>query len=217
MLDFNKKSSTGMLTTALRPAGIHGERDTTLTYKLIEHATKSSHMVLTMQLGENNNLFDFTYAGNIAYAHLLAAQLLLATHDRASTGGAAPLDYERVDGEAFNITNDSPVYFWDMARAIWSLMDRIVEPKEVWALSEGLLTVVGGLLEAGFAIFTGGKKKPRLTRREVRYSCMTRFFSCEKAKMALGYLPLVPLEESVARSVGYYVERDQGIRAKKVT
>ena len=45
------------------------------------------------QLGPNDNLFDFTYVGNIAHAHLLAAVVLLAT----STMNITPLDNEKVE------------------------------------------------------------------------------------------------------------------------
>ncbi|EEP76539.1 conserved hypothetical protein [Uncinocarpus reesii 1704] len=212
VLDFNGTSPSGMLTVAIRPAGIYGERDTTLTFKMVEHAAKSSQRILNFQLGDNNNLFDFTYVGNIAYSHMLAAELLLETQKRTEAGGAAPLDYERVDGEAFTITNDSPVYFWDMARSIWALMDRYVEPHQVFELGEGTLTVVGGILETVFGLFG---KRPRLTRREVRYSCMTRYYSCNKAKLRLKYRPIVPLDEGVARSVAYVLEKDINLRAKK--
>ncbi|KAF3481890.1 sterol-4-alpha-carboxylate 3-dehydrogenase [Arthroderma uncinatum] len=212
VLKYNGASPSGMLTVAIRPAGIHGERDTTLTKKLVEHGSKASPLVLSFQLGDNDNLFDFTYVGNIAYAHMLAAQLLLATKKRAEAKATPPLDHERVDGEAFNITNDSPVYFWDMARSIWALMDRYVEPSQVWVLPEGALTVIGGILETVFGLFG---KKPRLTRREVRYSCMTRYFSCDKAKRRLGYVPYVPLDEGVARSVGFMLEQTKNVEAKK--
>lgn len=201
-----------MLTTSIRPAGIHGEGDTTLTYKLLEHASKSSPTVLRFQLGENENLFDFTYAGNIAFAHMLAAHLLIASKDRIDAGGAPPLEHERVDGEAFNITNDTPVYFWDMTRAVWALTDRFIEPGQVWAMSEGTMSFVGAILESLFGLVG---KKPRLTRREVRYTCMTRYFSCDKAKNRLGYIPAVPLDEGVARSVGFYIRKDRGVQAKK--
>lgn len=212
VLKYNGTSPSGMLTVAIRPAGIHGERDTTLTKKLVEHGSKASPLVLSFQLGDNDNLFDFTYVGNIAYAHMLAAELLLATMKRIETKAVLPLDHERVDGEAFNITNDSPVYFWDMARSIWALMDRYVEPEQAWVLPEGALTVIGGILETVFGLFG---KKPRLTRREVRYSCMTRYFSCDKAKRRLGYVPYVPLDEGVARSVGFMLEQNKNIEAKK--
>lgn len=201
-----------MLTTALRPAGIHGERDTSLTKKMVEHATHASPTIISLQIGENNNLFDFTYAGNIAYAHMLAAELLLATHKRVEAGYPSPLDYERVDGEAFNITNDSPIYFWDMARAIWALTGRVVEPHQVWELPEGVLSTIGALLEGIYGIFG---KKPPLTRREARYSCMSRYFSCDKARMRLRYEPIVDLDEGARRSVGYFVEMDRGVMLKK--
>lgn len=159
-----------------------------------------------MQLGDNNNLFDFTYVGNIAYAHNLAAFRLLATSVRYQSGQAPPLDHERIDGEAFNITNDSPVYFWDMTRAAWALTGKIVEPHEVWELPETLLSLIGGVAESVMGLFG---KTPRLTRRMVRYSCMTRYYSCKKAKLRLAYSPVVPVDEGLARAVGYVVEKQR--------
>lgn len=190
-----------MLTCAIRPAGIVGEKDTTVSYKMLEHGRDASDLALRFQLGDNNNLFDFTYVGNIAYGHTLGAISLLATAARYEAGQTAPLDHERVDGEAFNITNDQPLYFWDFAHALWALMDRPIEPSEVWALPEGFLQVIGGIAEGVFALLG---KTPRLTRRAVRYSCMTRYYSCQKAKQRLGYLPIVDMQEAVARTVSFW-------------
>lgn len=201
-----------MLTAAIRPAGIHGEKDTTVTHKILEHGSQASDRVLRMQLGENDNLFDFTYVGNVVYGHLLAGHRLLASYDHIAAGKGGPLDYERVDGEAFNITNDSPVYFWDVTRAMWALIDRIVEPHQVWALPEGLLETVGGLAETVMGLFG---KTPRLTARTVRYSCMTRYYSTEKAKRRLAYAPVVPLDEGIARAVGFIVAQQKSDAAKK--
>ncbi|KAL2009440.1 hypothetical protein VTN00DRAFT_5247 [Thermoascus crustaceus] len=212
VLRYNLTSPTGMLTCAIRPAGIYGEKDTSFTFKVLEHASKASPSTLRMQLGENNNLFDFTYVGNVCYVHMLAAELLLATHKRYESGMAAPLDHERVDGEAFNVTNDSPVYFWDMTRAAWALAGKVVEPHQVWELPEGLLGVVGGIAEAVLGLFG---KTPRLTRRMVRYSCMTRYYSAQKAKRRLGYTPIVPVDEGLARAVGYVVGKEQQEKGKK--
>ncbi|PGH14657.1 hypothetical protein AJ80_05838 [Polytolypa hystricis UAMH7299] len=212
VLKYNDPSPNGMLTAAIRPAGIFGERDATITFKFIEHCTQSSPRVLRMQLGDNDNLFDFTYVGNIAYSHMLAAERLLASHNRYKAGNAAPLSHERVDGEAFNITNDSPVYFWDMPHAIWALTNRFVEPNQVYALPEGILSSVGWILEGAFGLFG---KRPRLTRQAVRYSCMTRYYSCNKAKSRLLYVPVVDLDEGVKRAVRYVLEKDQAVLAKK--
>lgn len=201
-----------MVTCAIRPAGIHGEKDTTVTHKIVEHGSQASSTVLKMQLGENDNLFDFTYVGNVAYAHMLAGNLLLATYDRYESNQGGPLDHERVDGEAFNITNNSPVYFWDVTRAMWALIGKVVEPDQVWALPEGLLGPIGGLAETILGLFG---KTPRLTRRVVRYSCMTRYFSIDKARYRLTYEPVVPVDEGIARAVGYVVETQRQNASKK--
>lgn len=212
ILKYNRASPSGMLTCSVRPAGIYGEKDTTFTFKILEHASKASPTVLRLQLGNNNNLFDFTYVGNVAYVHMLAAKALLATYQRYEAGMGAVLDNERVDGEAFNVTNDNPVYFWDMTRAAWALAGKVVEPQEVWELPEGILGVVGGIAETVLGLFG---KKPRLTRQTVRYSCMTRYYSCDKAKRRLGYKPIVPVDEGLARAVGYIVERERLEAEKK--
>ncbi|KAI0074033.1 C-3 sterol dehydrogenase [Panus rudis PR-1116 ss-1] len=63
----------GLLTVALRPAGIFGPGDRQLMTGLMEvYASNRTHF----QIGDNNNLFDWTYVGNVAHAHLLAADKL---------------------------------------------------------------------------------------------------------------------------------------------
>ncbi|KAF9013480.1 hypothetical protein BDQ17DRAFT_1537136 [Cyathus striatus] len=54
----------GLLTVALRPAGIFGS--------LPVYESGQTHY----QIGDNTNLFDWTYVGNVAHAHLLAADKL---------------------------------------------------------------------------------------------------------------------------------------------
>ena len=212
VLKYNGTSPSSMLTCAVRPAGIFGEKDTTITKKLLEHSASASNLVLRMQLGNNDNLFDFTYVGNIAVGHTLAAKGLLMTYDRQEKSLGAPLDHERVDGEAFNITNDSPVYFWDMSRAISAMIGKIVEPNQVITLPESLLGPIGFLAETILGIFG---KTPRLTRRTVRYSCMTRYYSPNKAKLRLGYDPPIAVDEGVARAVGYVLASEKLVGEKK--
>ncbi|KAF5360526.1 hypothetical protein D9756_004748 [Leucocoprinus leucothites] len=71
VLEANGKG--GLLTVALRPAGIFGPGDRqvmTGLYKVYEE--NKTHF----QIGDNTNLFDWTYVGNVAKAHLLAADKL---------------------------------------------------------------------------------------------------------------------------------------------
>lgn len=155
-----------------------------------------------VQVGENTNLFDFTYVENVAHAHLLAARALLVTH----AAKTAPLDYERVDGEAFLVTNDQPVYFWDMMRAIWRAAGSEKGTAHVWVLGRDLGLFLGFCSELFFALI---RQPPTFNRQRILYSCMTRYYDISKAKRRLGYKPLVGLSEGVRRTVRWTLEQEK--------
>ena len=155
-----------------------------------------------MQVGDNNNLFDVTYLENVAHGHLLAARALLLT----AASKTIPLDTERVDGEAFLITNDSPVYFWDLCRAVWAAAGSPLGTDHVWALPRGVGIALGFLSEMFFAII---RKPPTFNRQRIIYSCMTRYYDISKAKKRLGYKPLVSLDEGVKRSVQWTLDQEK--------
>jgi len=54
-------------------------------------------------------------------------------------------------------------------------------------------------MEWVFWIFRLGK--PNLTRQQVKYTCMTRFYNIDKAKERLGYRPIMGLDEGIRRGV----------------
>ncbi|EJC98847.1 C-3 sterol dehydrogenase [Fomitiporia mediterranea MF3/22] len=71
VLEANGKS--GLLTVALRPAGIYGPGDRQAMQGLMQvFYNRQTHF----QIGDNNNLFEWTYVTNVAKAHLLAADRL---------------------------------------------------------------------------------------------------------------------------------------------
>ena len=160
------------------------------------------------QVGENNNLFDFTYVENVAHGHLLALMALLHT----SKLSAIPLDSERVDGEAFFITNGQPVYFWDYARAIWHEAGDRLPLSSVWHLSAGLAYAIGSILEWTSWVL---RRKPNLTRDQVRYSTITKYHSIDKARKRLGYAPIVSLDEGIRRGVQSILEKKRAEGEKK--
>jgi len=180
-----------LLTAAIRPAGIIGEGDVMALYHMINLFRDGRHRV---QVGDNNNLFDFTYVENVAHAHLLAAQALLVTRDATT----APLDHERVDGEVFFVTNGEPVYFWDFCRTVWRHAGADDGNDSIWILPRGLGMVLASLSEAACALV---RRSPTLTRQRIVYSCMTRYYDISKARRRLGYKPLVELEEGIKRGV----------------
>ncbi|KAF2705130.1 hypothetical protein K504DRAFT_460907 [Pleomassaria siparia CBS 279.74] len=194
------------LTCAIRPAGIFGEGDVQLLPKMVTALRKGQNK---FQLGDNNNLFDFTYVENVAHGHILAVQALLTSHAMLPT---IPLDTEKVDGEAFFITNGQPVYFWDFARAVWHEGGDTLPLSGVWHLQYDFAFAVGALLE--WILWALGKT-PSLTRQQVRYSTMDKYHNIDKARKRLGYEPLVDLDEGVKRGVRYIVEQEKRESEKK--
>ena len=154
------------------------------------------------QLGSNDNLYDFTYVGNVAHAHLLGATALLATH--AALPAHEPAADERVDGEAFLVTNGEPLYFWDFARAVWKAAGDTREPqKDVWTIPKSVGLPLAGFIEWVFWAIWGPARRPKLTRRVMNYSSMTRFYCIDKARRRLGYEPLVGMEEALVRTMDW--------------
>lgn len=47
-------------------------------------------------------------------------------------------------------------------------------------------------------------RTPKLTTRQVKYSSMTRYYDCGKAKRRLGYKPVVELGEGIKRAVAWH-------------
>ncbi|GIZ40113.1 hypothetical protein CKM354_000346500 [Cercospora kikuchii] len=205
------------LTTALRPSGMFGEGDVQLIPPGLSAYYKGQTKI---QIGDNENLFDFTEITNVAHAHHLATAALLATSEREGKGLAAPLDHEKVDGEAFFITNDAPVYFFDFARMCWAAAGDKTRPDQVWKLSKDVGLFLATLMEWIFFLFRLGK--PNLTRQQVRYTCMTRYYNIDKAKRRLGYSPLVGLQDGIKRGVadalyrGVVVGQPPELKGKKI-
>ena len=201
VLAANRKHGA-MLTAAIRPAGIFGEGDVQAIPPMLKAYEKGQ---TRFQLGANTNLFDWTYVGNVAYAHILAAVALLNTYEMATV----PLDYERVDGEAFFITNAAPVYFWDFARMVWKSAGDTTEPKDVWRIEKETGLLIATVVE--WAFWAVGRT-PNLTRKTVGMSSMTRYFNIDKARRRLGYAPLVGVEEGVERATAWFREQRGGGR-----
>lgn len=82
----------------------------------------------------------------------------------------------------------------------------------MWEIGQDLGMAIGGALEWGFWVVG---KTPKLTRRQVRYSCMTRYYDCGKAKRRLGYRAVTGLQEGIERSVKFILEERKRESEKK--
>jgi sterol-4alpha-carboxylate 3-dehydrogenase (decarboxylating) len=140
------------------------------------------------QIGDNTNLFDWTYVDNVVHAHVLAADKLGTSRD--------------VAGQVFHITNGEPLPFWDFPRMVWSrLAEAGVEPvptKRTICLPRMIGFLIAIIMEF-LALFT--RKEPTFTRFRVTYCCVDRYHDIEKARKLLGYKPVVSTNIGVERMV----------------
>jgi sterol-4alpha-carboxylate 3-dehydrogenase (decarboxylating) len=158
-----------------------------------------------MQMGDGQNVFDFLYVGNLVHAHLLAARTLIRASKEEVVYG------ERVDGEAFHVTNDEPWLFWDFIRAIAAEAGYPVREEEVRAIPRWLGMLLAFFGEWWVWIVSFGKRESGLTRYGVRYSTLNRTLDAEKAKRVLGYRPIFTMREGIERSVRWAREREKQV------
>ncbi|CAO3676213.1 unnamed protein product [Rhizopus stolonifer] len=186
----------GLLTCTIRPSAIFGPGDRQLIPGMLEVCQRGQHR---FQIGNNQSLMDFTYVGNVAYAHVLAAEKLAVPNS-----GAA--------GQAFNLTNGTPVPFWDFASRVWSNYGCYMPNSKKFVLSKGASSVIAAFSETIFSFkllfWDKSQLKEGLSRARIKQAMSSRYFNITKAKTILGYEPQVGLDEGIKLSVDYYKEQN---------
>ena len=133
-------------------------------------------------IGTGENLWDVTYVSNIADAHVLAVENLLA-------------DCKTAAGEAIFISNEQPITFRDFCLAVWAEFGHF-PPCEV-KIPVGIASVVGWVAECVTWI-TGSPTT--LSKGSVLDAVGTRYCNGKKARRLLGYKPRIGIEEGIRTS-----------------
>ncbi|KAF2485240.1 putative 3-beta hydroxysteroid dehydrogenase/isomerase family protein [Neohortaea acidophila] len=201
VLQHNRQNKQNMLTTALRVTSIFGEDDWQIIGGLISRAKTGQ---LNTQIGDGKNLNDWTYVGNVTAAHVLAAKRLL----RAGAHSDPP--EQRVEGEAFFITNDDPRPFWDFGRQVAAEAGFPVRPEDIKILPAIMAYLIGVVAEWYVFLTSFGRRKSQVSRAVLQFAVINQVFCIDKAKRQLGYRPLVSIDEAIKRSVASFQERDDG-------
>ncbi|ROV95496.1 hypothetical protein VPNG_08911 [Cytospora leucostoma] len=198
---------SSMLTASIRVCAAFGERDYTTFGKIAANARQGK---AKMQIGNGQNLHDVTYISNLVDAHLLAAQGLLRAH-----GQPPPSPATRVDGEAFFISNDEHILFWEHSRAIAASVGFPVKKEDIWVVPIWVAYLSALIAEWYVWLLTGGKQVPIITREAVRLVVINRTFNIDKAKRVLGYRPKITVAEGLARTGKWFVEEEKKTATRK--
>ena len=147
-------------------------------------------------------------ATNAASAHLLAAKALLR--------GIEDPEAHKVDGEAFFITDDKPVLFWDFSRKIWKAAGDQTPKESIKVVPGWLILGIAISVEWLYWIFTFGQRTPKFLRSHtIRWVTSERTFSVEKAKQRLGYRPVDNEDESIKKGVKWCLQQEKQEKVKK--
>lgn len=202
-----KYGDASMLTLSLRPATAFGERDTICMGKIVATCRQGKGR---FQIGPGNNQYDFIYIKNLVDVHLLAAYALIHAY-----GKPAPSMDMRVDGQAFNVTNNERVLFWDFQRQISASVGLPVKPEDIKVIPKWVAMFMAIVSEYVTWIWSRGTKQPAVTLEAVRLTTIQRTLNGEKAVRLLGYHPKISMQEGLMRGGKWFIEEEKKSSALK--
>ncbi|MED6173882.1 3beta-hydroxysteroid-dehydrogenase/decarboxylase isoform 2 [Stylosanthes scabra] len=194
--------TSGLLTCSLRPSSIFGPGDRLMVPSSVDAAKAGKTKFI---IGDGNNMYDFTYVGNVAHSHLCADQAL------ASEGEVS----KRAAGEAYFITNMEPIKFWEFMSLI---LEGLGYERPRIKIPAFVIMPIALLVEYTYRLLGPyGMKVPQLTPSRVRLLSCNRTFDCSKAKERLGYEPIVTLKEGLQRTIDSFshLSAEYQLKAKR--
>jgi sterol-4alpha-carboxylate 3-dehydrogenase (decarboxylating) len=198
VLEANGKN--GIRTCTVRPTALYGEGDVQsmpVVIKILEDGNTNVWM------GYNDIYMDVVYVGHVARLEILAAKGLLA--------GITDPNAPKIDGEAFNITDDEPAFPLDFYRKQWALAGDKTPPSSVWMIPPMIVLFVVECAEFITWATSWGKKRPQILKKErMEFVLYTRTYSIKKARERLGFKPwekqpYANQDEAVKGAVEWYL------------
>lgn len=172
----------GLSTVSIRPHVVYGPGDSRFLPAVLARAEAGK---LKFKVGKGDKLSDFTYVSNLVDALLSAA-------DKLQPGSL-------IAGQAYFITNGEPNTFFGFANMI---LQELGYPPVTRSVPEWLAYAAATIAET-IDTLKGGAigVESGMTRFAVRYMCTHHYFSIDKARRDLGYVPKVSLREGITKTV----------------
>ena len=164
----------GMKTVILRPRAIFGPYDTGIVPRILKLAKKGVFPLIR----KGEVLADITYVDNVSHAIRLSIE-----------------NINSINGEILNITNDSPMQLKDILKLLFSSLNYkatfIAMPRVVLNILALFYELIG---KVSFRSF-----EPPITRYTLGLISFSQTLDVSKAKKALGYEPIVSIEDGIKR------------------
>lgn len=182
--------SPSLACVALRPNGIYGENEERHLPRIVHLASKGLY---AFRVGSSKVLMDWSYADNLALAHVVAA-------------GAALSRPAQVSGKAFFITDRQPVsafdHFIPVLAAVGLSTPSLYLPFGAAYAAAWLIEIVHAAMGALSVSFS-----PLLTRAEVNKVGVLHTFDTRQAETELQFIPPVRPAVAMARVAEWYAKK----------
>jgi len=183
----NAACSEYLKTCILRPSDIYGEEDPYHIGSLIDMAKTGFYV----RLGNGKSKCQHVYVGNMAHAHVLAANALLQNN-------------KKIMGNAYLITDGPGSNFFKFFDKIVSGAGYKIFPKNLW-IPRWLAFAMGSFSELIAWLISPIKKyNPKFSRFAVIYTCNDFTFNSNKAKTDFGWEPKYSTPEAIENTINYY-------------
>jgi sterol-4alpha-carboxylate 3-dehydrogenase (decarboxylating) len=171
----------GMLIASIHPVALYGSHNDMMSINITNEALKGRAKI---RFGTGQYLYDTYYVENCVYAQILLVNALL----EAGLSPPLPAD-QKIDGEAFFVTNDEHIPFWDFQMLVAELVGLPVKKEDPKCIPIWLIMAIAAFQQWVYWVFSLGRKQPMLTTWVDRLTTMKRTVCIEKIKRRLGYKP----------------------------
>jgi nucleoside-diphosphate-sugar epimerase len=183
----NAACGENLKTCILRPSDIYGEADPYHIDSLIDMAKTGFYV----RLGNGKSKCQHVYVGNMAHAHVLAANALLQNN-------------EKVLGKAYLITDGPGSNFFTFFDQIVAGAGYKIFPKNLW-IPRRIAFAMGSISEfVAWLVSPIKKYNPKFSRFAVIYTCNNFTFNSNRAKNDFGWQPKYSTPQAVENTISYY-------------
>ncbi|NNC94039.1 MAG: NAD-dependent epimerase/dehydratase family protein [Chitinophagales bacterium] len=185
-----KANNEDLKVVVLRPSDIYGENDPYHIDSLVDMAKTGFYV----RLGNGRSKCQHVYVGNMAHAHILAADALWKGNIK-------------VNGQVYFITDGEASNFFKFFDQIVAGAGYKIFPKNLW-LPKGVAYTIATISE-GIAFLARPFKRynPKFSRFAVTYTCTDFTFTSDKAEEDFGFKAKYSLEEAISKTTTWYKKK----------